>query len=92
LTPSPKTSSSQMQADQIMAELTGLGVKGETVLSAAHDDRHGIDQDMGDGDEWPRLREKVMAADILLVATPIWLGHPASLCQRVLERLNADIS
>lgn len=47
---------------------------------------------MGDGDEWPGLREKVMAADILLLATPIWLGHPSSLCQRVLERLNADIS
>ncbi len=41
----------------------------------------------------PRLREKVMAADILLLATPPsgW-GHPSSLCQRVLERLNADIS
>ncbi|MGC4946931.1 flavodoxin family protein [Streptomyces sp. DT224] len=92
LSPSPKPSSSQLLADQIMAELTGLGVKGETVRIADHDVRPGIAQDMGDGDEWPRLREKVMAADILLVATPIWLGHPASLCQRVLERLNADIS
>lgn len=59
---------------------------------ADHDVRPGIAQDMGDGDEWPGLREKVMAADILLLATPIWLGHPASHCQRVLERLNADIS
>ncbi|MEU9015032.1 NAD(P)H-dependent oxidoreductase [Streptomyces sp. NPDC048479] len=34
----------------------------------------------------------VMAADILLIATPIWLGHPSSICQRVLERLNAELS
>ncbi|MFD5728237.1 flavodoxin family protein [Streptomyces sp. NPDC058368] len=92
LSPSPKPSSSQLLADQIMAELAGLGVKGETVRIADHDVRPGIAQDMGGGDEWPGLREKVMAADILLLATPIWLGHPASHCQRVLERLNADIS
>ncbi|GFE13343.1 hypothetical protein Sgleb_13900 [Streptomyces glebosus] len=47
---------------------------------------------MGDGDTWPALREKDMEADIVLLSTPIWLGHPSSLCQRVLERLNADIS
>ena len=47
---------------------------------------------MGDGDEWPALRERVLAADILLLATPIWLGHPASVTQRVLERLNAESS
>ncbi|GGS42928.1 hypothetical protein GCM10010221_47600 [Streptomyces parvus] len=47
---------------------------------------------MGDGDAWPAIREKVLAADILLIATPIWLGHPSSVCQRVLERLNAESS
>ncbi len=47
---------------------------------------------MGNGDAWPGLREKILAADIVLLATPIWLGHPSSLCQRVLERLDADIS
>ncbi|MFJ9376154.1 flavodoxin family protein [Streptomyces sp. NPDC101455] len=52
----------------------------------------GIARDLGEGDEWPQVWEKVAAADIVLLATPIWLGHPASLCQRVLERLNADIS
>ncbi len=47
---------------------------------------------MGDGDAWPTLRYKALAADILLIATPIWLGHPSSVCQRVLERLNAESS
>ncbi|MEU9090461.1 NAD(P)H-dependent oxidoreductase [Streptomyces sp. NPDC048428] len=92
LSPSPKRSSSQLLADQIMSELSGLGVEGETVRVVDHDVRPGVAQDMGESDAWPGLREKVMAADILLVATPIWLGHPSSVCQRVLERLNADIS
>lgn len=92
LSPSPKPSSSQLLADQIMAELSGLGVGGETVRVVDHDVRPGVAQDMGDGDAWPELRRKVLAADIVLVSTPIWLGHPSSVCQRVLERLNADIS
>src|SRR5690606_31134489 len=40
-------------------------------------------------DAWPAIREKILAADILLLGTPIWLGHPSSVCQRVLERLDA---
>ncbi|MFF5337126.1 flavodoxin family protein [Streptomyces sp. NPDC013181] len=92
LSPSPKPSSSELLADQIMAELAGLDVRGETLRIADHDVRPGVAPDMGDGDAWPGIRKKVLAADILLLATPIWLGHPSSLCQRVLERLNADIS
>ncbi|MFG2833247.1 flavodoxin family protein [Streptomyces sp. NPDC048434] len=92
LNASPAPSSSQLLADQIMTELTGLGVSGETIRIADHEVRPGIARDTGDGDAWPALREKAMEADIVLLSTPIWLGHPSSLCQRVLERLNADIS
>ncbi|MCX2926928.1 flavodoxin family protein [Streptomyces sp. NEAU-W12] len=92
LTPSPDPSSSHRLAGQVMSELAGLGVEGETVRVVDHDIRPGVARDMGDGDDWPGLWEKVMAADIVLLATPVWLGHPSSLCQRVLERLNADIS
>ncbi|MFJ4628293.1 flavodoxin family protein [Streptomyces sp. NPDC088847] len=92
LTPSPAPSSTHHLAGQVMAELADLGVQGETIRVADHHIRSGIARDLGEGDDWPRLWEKVMAADIVLLATPIWLGHPASLCQLVLERLNADIS
>ncbi|WP_206505837.1 flavodoxin family protein [Streptomyces chrestomyceticus] len=92
LNPSPTASSSQLLADQVLAELGDLGVQCESVRVADHDIRPGVATDMGDGDAWPGLREKLLAADIVLLATPIWLGHPSSLCQRVLERMNADIS
>ncbi|MFF4769702.1 flavodoxin family protein [Streptomyces sp. NPDC001255] len=92
LNPSPKRSSSQLLAEQVMTELDRLGVETEVVRVADHDVRPGVGLDMGEGDAWPTLREKVLGADILLLATPIWLGHPSSLCQRVLERLDAELS
>ncbi|MFJ6514088.1 flavodoxin family protein [Streptomyces sp. NPDC091406] len=92
LNASPAPSSSQHLAEQVMAQFAHQGVQGEIVRVADHDVRPGIGVDLGDGDAWPSIREKVLAADILLVATPIWLGHPSSVCQRVLERLNAESS
>ncbi len=41
-------------------------------------------------DDWPELCKKVMAADILVLATPIWLGEESSICRRVIERLYAE--
>ena len=52
----------------------------------------GVTADEGDGDEWPQLRKRIMEADILVVATPIWMGQPSSVCKRVLERLDAVLS
>ncbi|GGY86727.1 NADPH-dependent oxidoreductase [Streptomyces nitrosporeus] len=92
LNASPARSSSHLLAEQVMAEFERHGVRGEIVRVADHDVRPGVGVDMGGGDAWPALREKVLASDILLVATPIWLGHPSSVCQRVLERLDAELS
>lgn len=92
LNSSPTASSSHTLSDQVMAEFAKLGVEVETVRVVDHDIHPGIAADLGHGDAWPALREKVLEADIVLLATPIWLGHPSSVCQRVLERLNADMS
>ncbi|ARI55764.1 NAD(P)H-dependent oxidoreductase [Streptomyces bacillaris] len=92
LNASPAPSSSHHLAQQVMTEFESHGVRSEIVRVADHDVRSGIGVDLGDGDAWPAIREKVLAADILLIATPIWLGHPSSVCQRVLERLNSESS
>jgi multimeric flavodoxin WrbA len=42
-----------------------------------------------DRDDWPRLWEKVLAADILVIGTPIWLGEESSVCRVLIERLYA---
>ncbi len=92
LNASPAPSSSHHLAQQVMTEFESHGVRSEIVRVADHDVRSGIGVDLGDGDAWPAIREKVLAADILLIATPIWLGHPSSVCQRVLERQNSETS
>ena len=38
-------------------------------------------------DDWPAIFEQVMAADILVLCTPIWLGEKSSVCTQVIERL-----
>lgn len=90
LTPSPAPSSSDRLARQLLDELEQHGVSTFSVRVVDQDVRPGVAVDMGAGDAWPALYEKVLAADILVLSTPIWLGHPSSIAQRVLERLNGD--
>jgi multimeric flavodoxin WrbA len=92
LSPSPADSSTQLMIDQVLDALKQHDVTGDTVRVVDHDVRPGVEVDMGDGDAWPRLRERLLAADILVFATPTWVGHASSVAQRVLERLDAEIS
>jgi multimeric flavodoxin WrbA len=92
LKPSPAPSSSDLIARQVLAELAKHGVTGDVVRVIDHDVKPGVELDMGDGDEWPAIRERMMAADILIVSTPTWVGHMSSVAQRVLERLDAELS
>ncbi|MCS0498590.1 flavodoxin family protein [Protaetiibacter mangrovi] len=92
LKPSPETSSTEKLAREVLAALADHGVEGELERVVDHDIRPGVETDMGDGDAWPALREKVLAADILVFATPTWMGQTASVGQRVLERLDAELA
>ena len=89
---SPAPSSSELMAEHVCEQLRSHGVKTDTVRCADYSILPGVETDMGDGDEWPIIRERVLAADILLLSTPVWLGHPSSITQRVLERLDAELS
>ncbi|MFF4392220.1 flavodoxin family protein [Streptomyces sp. NPDC001552] len=92
LSPSPTPSSSQLLAEQAMAALAEHGVTGKTIRIADHDVKPGVKTDMGDGDAWPEIRDTILGCDILILSTPIWLGHASSIAQQVMERLNAEIS
>ena len=61
----------------------------ETVRAAAFDIKPGVTSDEGDGDDWPHIREKILAADILILGTPIWMGSAGSIAKRVMERMDA---
>ena len=49
----------------------------------------GVSSDEGEGDDWPDVRRRILAADILIFGTPIWLGQMSSLAKRVIERMDA---
>ena len=92
LKPSPAESSSDLLGEQILAALGEHGVSGELVRAVDHTISPGVEADMGAGDGWPQLREKVHAAYILVFLTPTWMGQHSSVAQRVLERLDAELS
>lgn len=92
LNPSPEPSSSQLLAEQLLAQLDKYQVEGELVRLADHDIKPGIKTDMGDGDAWPGIRRLIVDADILILATPTWMGQHSSIAQRALERLDAELS
>ncbi len=64
----------------------------ETIRCAAFDIRPGVTSDEGDGDDWPAIRDKILASDILIFGGPIWLGQVSSIGKRVLERMDAFLS
>jgi multimeric flavodoxin WrbA len=92
LKPGPQRSSTEKLAREVLDALAGHGIGGDLVRVVDHDVQPGVEVDMGAGDAWPTLRNQVLAADILIMATPTWMGHPSSIAHRVLERLDAELS
>jgi len=79
-------------AEQVLAKLAESAVEGSLVRVVDYNVKPGVAADMGKGDAWPSIREQVLAADILVFATPTWMGHMSSVAQRVLERLDAEVA
>ena len=86
-------SSTDKMIGLIAAELRKRKVEvGETIRIADHDIRPGVTSDEGDGDQRPDVRRRILASDILIFGTPIWLGQMSSLAKRVVERMDAFFS
>src|SRR5882757_5746281 len=88
---SPAQSHTQGLADISMEILRRQGVAVEEVRAIDHDIATGVYPDIKEHgwekDDWPEIFEKVMAADILVLTAPIWLGEKSSVCTKVIERL-----
>ena len=88
---SPELSHTQGLADRSIGIMRRLDVTVDVVRAVDHEIASGVYPDMTEHgwerDEWPALYERVMAADILVLMTPIWLGEKSSVCTRVVERL-----
>jgi multimeric flavodoxin WrbA len=88
---SPEVSNTRGLADRSIAIMRRLGVDVEVIRAVDHDIATGVYPDMTEHgwprDEWPEIFDKVMAADILILLSPIWLGEKSSVCTQVIERL-----
>lgn len=82
-------SSTDLLLDHVADALAEHDVKSDRIRVSDLTIAPGVTADEGDGDEWPAVREAVLESQILVFGTPIWLGHPSSFAQRVLERLDA---
>jgi multimeric flavodoxin WrbA len=88
---SPDVSHTQGLADLAIAIMERNSVEVDVVRAIDHDIATGVWPDMTEHgwerDEWPEIFERVLAADILVLTTPIWLGEKSSVCTQVIERL-----
>ena len=87
----PELSHTQGLIDISTAIMEKCGVKVDALRPVDYQIAYGVYADMTERgwekDEWPGISEKVKAADILVVTSPIWLGEKSSVCTQVIERL-----
>lgn len=93
LAKSPEVSHTERLANISIEIMKKHGVETEIIKSIDRDIAVGVWPDMTehgfDTDEWPEIFKKVMAADILVIAGPIWLGDNSSETKKIIERLYA---
>jgi multimeric flavodoxin WrbA len=90
---SPEASNSESLAEVVLAALREQGVETDVIRLADHQIDPGVvSEAVSEGDEWPAIRERILAAEILIFALPTWLGQPSSVSKRALERMDALIS
>ena len=88
-----RKSSTDVMIDVLGEHFAAAGVTvGKTIRIADHNVLPGVSSDEGEGDDWPAIREQILAADILVFGTPIWMGQASSIAKRVLERMDAFLS
>lgn len=90
---SPQVSHTSKLAELSKGIMKRENVEVEEIRLIDHDVPPGTYPDMtGHGwekDEWPELFERIIAADILVIASPIWLGEISSVAKKLIERLDA---
>jgi multimeric flavodoxin WrbA len=93
---SPEVSNTQGLIDKSMAVMRAQGVEVDCIRAIDHEIAIGVWPDMTEHgwerDEWPQIYERVLAADILVLGMPIWLGEKSSVATHVIERLYGNSS
>ena len=89
---SPDRSNTDVLVKIVLGALEGEGVETDLIRAVDHEILPGVSSDEGESDQWPGIRERILDSEILIVASPTWLGQPSSVAKRVLERMDALLS
>src|SRR3954453_23439738 len=92
LKPSPATSSTEALARVVGDALRSHGLDVEMIRAVDHNLPPGVETEMGPGDDWPSIHEHLLDSEVLVIASPTWVGRPSSVAQRVIERMDAMLS
>ena len=65
---------------------------GDPIRIAARNVKWGVTSNQGPDDDWPAIRKAILASDILIFGTPIWMGQASSVAKLVMERMDAFLS
>jgi multimeric flavodoxin WrbA len=87
-----KQSHTQKLIDKAAKIMETEGVNVRHVYPLDHTIAFGMIKDgaeQGIDDDWPQLQQEIMAADIVVLGTPIWLGVKSSVATQVIERMYA---
>lgn len=87
---SPQKSHTRALMDKVMGLMNPLGVESECIRVVDYNIPFGVSSYMGEGDEWPKIYDKLKACDIIVIGTPIWFGVRSSVAQLVIERLDGS--
>ncbi len=85
-------SRTQRLMDKSVRIMKQQGVNVDEIYALDHTIAFGMVKDgadQGQSDDWPQLQSRIMAADILVIGTPIWLGVKSSVATQVIERMYA---
>src|SRR5690606_32815124 len=89
---SPETSNTRAFINKSISIFEQLNVETEVIRVVDYDIKFGTSSNMGSGDQWPAILNKIKQADIFIIATPVWRGDRSSVAKLVSERLDGVFS
>ncbi|WP_143959928.1 flavodoxin family protein [Litoribacter populi] len=92
LKPSPETSNTGELINKAVRLFSELGIESQVIRIRDKKVAFGTTSDEGGDDEWPSILKEIKNSDILILASPIWLGDKSAVCKMVIERIDASTS
>ncbi len=89
---SPETSNTGALIQQAVELYAERGIESKVIRIVDYQVAFGVTSNEGEGDDWPMILSEIKDADILIIASPIWLGDKSAVCKMVIERIDGSTS